>query len=530
MAEEKISFDIQTFGDDHWTSQDVRPSQESAKAVADKLFAAPGCAGVRIVKETIGADGHAEHVVVSSDIRELSEANLDIVAIEDAHLCTDIYDFYGIESRMTVSRLFRKYMDKIFLTPTEFLHNYRALQNLKAYGNLLETGVERVASLQGKVPGHSAEARRDKLYDVATKITQRVHKVGDGPSLPTLMDDDLQAVLDGVAGRAPAGREDFPALVVLCRDLVQHRSWLAKFERLARMAGPSPRDDVLALLDGVVADLFYLPAALDDIVGFQRNLGHLLCSIADLCHGCFDASKSEARDSLAIFLPLLADGRMPQTQTALLDRLTRQITSSQPFDRYDPTREQDAFRAVATRLRQPDGTVLGGSLVAEALQKREIAAFGPGGMASPAAAPPPPPPSDPRRMAAQLAELTAQGAELRSYTPGSVVFREGDDPDHAYMVVSGHVEITTIHRKQLVLLARLGEGAFFGELALFSPMKRTATVTTMEGCQLRIIALAEMEKRIESLDPFCRYWVQYLVSRITDLSARVAKSSKGGAL
>ena len=528
MAEGKISFDIQTFGDDHWTSQELRPSQDAAKAVADKLFAAPDCLGVRIVQETIGADGHAVHVVVSSEIREVAETNLEIVAIEDAHLCADIYDFYGIESRMTISRLFRKYMGKIFLTPTEFLHNYRALQNLKAYGNLLEAGVERVASLQGKVPGHSAEARRDKLYDVATKITQRVHKLSDGPSLPALMDDDFQAVVDALAGRAAAGREDFPALVVLCRDLVQHRSWLAKFERLAKMTGPEPRDDVLALMDGVVADLFYLPAALDDILGFQRNLGHLLCSIADLCHGCFDASASEARDALAVFLPLLAAGRMPQTQTALLDRLTRQITSSQPLDRYDPACEQSAFRAVAGRLRQPDGTVLGGSLVAEALNKRESATFGPGGMTAPSS-PPPLMLSDPRRIAAQLAELAAQGAEVRAYAPGSVIFREGDAPDHAYMVVSGHVEITTLHRKQLVLLARLGEGAFFGELALFSPMKRTATVTTMKGCQLRIIALTEMEKRVESLDPFCRYWVQYLVSRITDLSARVSKSSKGGA-
>ena len=73
MAEGKISFDIQTFGDDHWTSQELRPSQDAAKAVADKLFAAPDCLGVRIVQETIGADGHAVHVVVSSEIREVAE-------------------------------------------------------------------------------------------------------------------------------------------------------------------------------------------------------------------------------------------------------------------------------------------------------------------------------------------------------------------------------------------------------------------------------------------------------------------------
>ena len=64
MAEGKISFDIQTFGDDHWTSQDTCPSQDVAKAQADKLFAAPDCMGVRIVRETLGADGRDRKSVV----------------------------------------------------------------------------------------------------------------------------------------------------------------------------------------------------------------------------------------------------------------------------------------------------------------------------------------------------------------------------------------------------------------------------------------------------------------------------------
>ncbi|KIM00160.1 cAMP-binding protein [Paramagnetospirillum magnetotacticum MS-1] len=526
MSEGQTVFDVQTFGEDHWISAEQRPGQDAARAVADRLFADPQCMGIRIVKETKKADGSCDETVVHCEIRESPETNLEIVVIDDAHLCTDIYDFYGVETRMTISRLCRRYIERVFLTPTEFLHNYRALQNVKAYGNLLEAGVERVAALQGVLPGQSASARRDKIYDVVTKITQRIHNVGESRGLPDLVGAKLDDVLDAVVGLAPKGREEYHALVVLCRDLVQHRSWLAKFERLALMCGTEPRDDVLAMIDGVVADLVYIPSALHDILGFQRNLGQLVCSIAELCDGSFDGSASEAAAHLAVFLPLLAAGRMPQTQTALLDRLTRQICSSQPLDRYDPTRERDSFKAVASKLRQGD-TVLGGSLVAEALAKREMALFGPGGMATDRPAPAAPP-STPRQIAAHLAELAAQGAEVRSFAPGSVIFREGADPDHAFQVVSGHVEITTVHRKQLVMLARLNEDAFFGELALFSPMKRTATATTMGGCQLRIISMKEMEKRIESLDPFCRFWVQYLVSRITDLSARVVKSSAGG--
>ncbi|RAU22831.1 hypothetical protein CU669_05435 [Paramagnetospirillum kuznetsovii] len=528
MGAAKTNFDVQSFADDHWTSVEQHPNEDSAKAAAQRLFAASICMGVRIVQETVLDDGAVDGEVIYSEIRDITEANLEIVAIDDAHMCADIYDFYGIESRMTISRLLRRYIDRVYLTPTEFLHNYRALQNIKAYGNLLKAGAERVASLQGKMPGHQVSTRLDKIYDVVTKITQRVHKVGESGGLPAMVGHKFVDQMDAAIASAPAGREDFPALVLLCRDLVQHRSWLAKFERLAKLAGPDPREDVLALIDGVVADLLYLPSAFDDIVGFQRNMGHLLCTIADLCNGEFNAQKSEAKEQLALFMPLLAAGKMPQTHAVLLDRLTRQITSSQPLDRYDPARERDTFKAVATRLRK-GGEVLGGTLVADALSKREISMFGPGGIATAAKAAAPAAKPDPRRMAAQLAEMVAQGAEVRTFPPGSLIFREGDAPDHGYMIVSGQVEIITMHRKQLVLLARLGEDAFFGELALFSPMKRTATATTLEGCQLRVIDMREMQKRIESLDPFCQYWLQYLVGRITDLSARVTKSNKGAA-
>lgn len=527
MNGKRVFFEIQTFADDRWTTVELRETEAMAMTVARGLLANPRSRGVQVVRSWKRADGLADETVIFVEKRETPAAEVTVVPITDAYLCTDIYDFYGLPSRMTINRLFRKYIDVAFLTPTELLHNHRALQKIQAFGTLFSAGVDRVSSLQGSMPGQTSKARRDALYAITDKIALRGRKLADHPKLPLLDGNDLAGVLDAVVGVASPGREAYAALVVLCNELVKERSWLGKFDRLARLAGGDPRPDVLAVIDGLVADLVGIASAFQDIMGYQRNLAETLCAIADLCEGKFSGDKSDGREPLAVFVPLLAAGRMPETRLALIDRLVRQLMGTQPLDRHDPSREKAAFRAVSARLAGKDG-VFGGAGVEAGLRKRELALFGPGG------APPPEvearqPALDPRQRAATLAALASDGSKVQDYPAGSLIFREGEAADRAYMVLAGSVEISTEYKGAHVMLARLAEGAIFGELALFSTMPRTASAVSVTGCRLRLIESGEMEQRVEALDPFCRHWVSYLIDRITDLSERVTATAAGEA-
>jgi hypothetical protein len=517
MAQGRVSFEVQTWADQRWTTTDLRETEAMAMSLARTLLSNPRLAGVRVVKAWQRADGRSDETVLFSETREaVSIADITVVPITDAHLCSDLYDYFGLNSRMTINRLFRKYIDVAFLTPTELLHHYKALLKIQSFGTLFSAGVDRVASLQGNLPGQTYTSRRDALYAVADKIVRRARTVADNPKLPILAGSDLGAVLDAAVGVAPPGREGYFALVVLCNELVRDRNWLAKLDRLAGIVRQSPREDVLALVDGVLADLVGAPAAFQDIMGYQRNLAQTLCALVDLCEGCFDADKSDAREQLSLFEPLIAAGRMPETHQALVDRLLRQLSGTQPLDRHDPSRERAAYHAVAARLQRPDGC-FGGAAVAAALQQRALRLFGPGG-APAIPVEEQPVPSDAGRMAA----LMTHGARTQDFPPGSLIFREGEVGDRAFMVLSGSVEISTMHKGKRIMLARLGEGLLFGELALFNALPRNASAVTVDGCRLRIIDKTEMQSRVESLDPFCRHWVSYLIERITDLSGRVA--------
>ncbi|HXP95070.1 MAG TPA: hypothetical protein VN809_00060, partial [Telmatospirillum sp.] len=191
------------------------------------------------------------------------------------------------------------------------------------------------------------------------------------PRLPKLTGTDFDRLCVHIEDVVPPGEADYYSLVVLSRELVKHRNWLSKLERLVSYTHPDQRDQALTLLDGVFADLFGVATALQDFLGYQRNLADALCAIVDLCEGRFVANKSDAKDQIAAIAPLIADGRLAETRKSLMDRMLRQLASAQPLSRNDPSLEREAFRRVAFRLFR-SGSLIGGADTAEALTRRFV--------------------------------------------------------------------------------------------------------------------------------------------------------------
>ena len=84
---------------------------------------------------------------------------------------------------------------------------------------------------------------------------------------------------------------------------------------------------------------------------------------------------------------------------------------------------------------------------------------------------------------ASRATLEALAEELTPETApaGTVVIREGDQPDDLFIVIAGHLEVTTAERGRV---GELTEGQYFGEIGLLHKIPRTATVTADVDCEL----------------------------------------------
>jgi NADH dehydrogenase len=76
----------------------------------------------------------------------------------------------------------------------------------------------------------------------------------------------------------------------------------------------------------------------------------------------------------------------------------------------------------------------------------------------------------------QLKLNTTMGITQEHFEPGEAVFHQGDLGDRIYMIVNGQAEVVREDDGAETVLARLGPGEYFGEMALLKNTTRGATV------------------------------------------------------
>ena len=98
---------------------------------------------------------------------------------------------------------------------------------------------------------------------------------------------------------------------------------------------------------------------------------------------------------------------------------------------------------------------------------------------------------------AEALETLARGAARRTYAAGETVFEEGAPGDSLHLVRSGALEVRRSEGVERYVLARLGPGHAFGELAVLDRTPRTATVVAVEDSETVEIGAAELDATLE---------------------------------
>ena len=78
----------------------------------------------------------------------------------------------------------------------------------------------------------------------------------------------------------------------------------------------------------------------------------------------------------------------------------------------------------------------------------------------------------------------AAGARGRVFAPGETIIRAGDSGASMFVVHRGSVDVRVDSNGEQRTIKRLGEGAFFGEMALFTGEPRTASVVAAEETEV----------------------------------------------
>lgn len=98
-----------------------------------------------------------------------------------------------------------------------------------------------------------------------------------------------------------------------------------------------------------------------------------------------------------------------------------------------------------------------------------------------------------------------------------ILFEHGDEGSCAYIVESGAIEILRSAEGLERVVARLGPGEIFGEMALFGEHTRAAGARAAEATVLTRLTHDYIAERVQSADPMLRHMLRTLTRRSREL-------------
>jgi EAL domain-containing protein (putative c-di-GMP-specific phosphodiesterase class I) len=100
------------------------------------------------------------------------------------------------------------------------------------------------------------------------------------------------------------------------------------------------------------------------------------------------------------------------------------------------------------------------------------------------------------------------------FMAGVRIFEQGEPSDCAYMIESGYVEVSSTVNSMKNVLATLGPGEIFGEMALIDGQLRSATATALHETRLISISREQLLEEVSKGSPVVRLVLISAINRV----------------
>jgi CRP-like cAMP-binding protein len=110
----------------------------------------------------------------------------------------------------------------------------------------------------------------------------------------------------------------------------------------------------------------------------------------------------------------------------------------------------------------------------------------------------------------------------REFPTGTVLFKDGDTQSkEMYIIHSGKVKISKKVGEQETVLAVMGQGEFFGEMAILNNKPRSATAEVVEDSKLLVIDPKTFESMIKSNAEVALRMIKKLADRLRETDRKI---------
>lgn len=122
---------------------------------------------------------------------------------------------------------------------------------------------------------------------------------------------------------------------------------------------------------------------------------------------------------------------------------------------------------------------------------------------------------------AQL-ELLAKMVVRKRYPKNTVILVEGDDTDALHIIISGRIKVLISDEDgREVILSLLERGEYFGEMGLLDDSPRSASVETLEECELMSMSKGDFKRCLADHSEMAMYIMRNLVKRLREADKKI---------
>lgn len=107
------------------------------------------------------------------------------------------------------------------------------------------------------------------------------------------------------------------------------------------------------------------------------------------------------------------------------------------------------------------------------------------------------------------------------FPPGTVLFRDGERGKEMYVIQSGKVRISKEVRGEEQTLAMLGDGEFFGEMAILNNKPRSASAAVVEESKMLVIDPKTFEAMIRGNTEIAVRMIKKLAQRLQEADHQI---------
>jgi len=122
--------------------------------------------------------------------------------------------------------------------------------------------------------------------------------------------------------------------------------------------------------------------------------------------------------------------------------------------------------------------------------------------------------------------LVVQIAQKRRYEGRRVIVRQGDADGDLYAVLRGHLKVSACDRHgHEIVMSLMQTGDVFGEIAFLDGGARSATVTSLDSCELLVIRRADFLLLLRRVPTISMALLNVMAKRIRRLSESAQDSA-----